>query len=36
MFKRVSESMLANVIASEEVEVPLQELKQAVGRDGGQ
>jgi len=35
MFRMVSESMLANVIAFEEAGVPLNELKQAVGRDGG-
>ncbi len=35
MFRLVSESMLANVIAFEEAGVPLQELKQSVGRDGG-
>jgi len=35
MFWLVSESMLANVIAFEEAGVPLKELKQAVGRDGG-
>jgi hypothetical protein len=35
MFRLVSESMLANVIAFEEAGVPLKELKQAVGRDGG-
>jgi hypothetical protein len=35
MFGMVSESMLANVIAFEEAGVPLTELKQAVGRDGG-
>jgi hypothetical protein len=35
MFKMVSESMLANVIAFEEAGVPLKKLKQAVGRDGG-
>ncbi len=35
MFKLFSESMLANVIAFEEAGVPLKELKQAVGRDGG-
>lgn len=35
MFRIVSESMLANVIAFEEAGVPLKELKQAVGRDGG-
>ncbi len=35
MFRLFSESMLANVIAFEEAGVPLKELKQAVGRDGG-
>jgi hypothetical protein len=35
MFKLVCESMLANVLAFEEVGVPLQELQQSVGRDGG-
>jgi hypothetical protein len=35
MFRMISESMLANVIAFEEAGVPLKELKQAVGRDGG-
>jgi hypothetical protein len=35
MFRLVCESMLANVIAFEEAGVPRQELKQAVGRDGG-
>jgi hypothetical protein len=35
MLRMVSESMLANVIAFEEAGVPLQELKQSVGRDGG-
>ena len=35
MFRMVSESMLANVIAFEEAGVPLKDLKQAVGRDGG-
>jgi len=35
MFRMVSESMLANVIAFEEAGVSLKELKQAVGRDGG-
>jgi hypothetical protein len=35
MFRLVCESMLANVIAFEEAGVPLQELKQSVGRDGG-
>jgi hypothetical protein len=35
MFRMVSESMLANVIAFEEAGVPLKELKQAVGRGGG-
>jgi len=35
MFWMVAESMLANVIAFEEAGVPLKELKQAVGRDGG-
>ncbi len=35
MFRMICESMLANVIAFEEAGVPLQELKQAVGRDGG-
>ncbi len=35
MFRLVSESMLANVIAFEEAGVPLKELKQAVGRGGG-
>jgi hypothetical protein len=32
MFRMVCESMLANVIAFEAAGVPLQELKQAVGR----
>ena len=32
MFRMVCESMLANVIAFEATGVPLQELKQAVGR----
>ena len=35
MFRMISESMLANVIAFEEAGVPLKELKQSVGRDGG-
>ena len=35
MFRLILESMLANVIAFEEAGVPLRELKQAVGRDGG-
>ena len=35
MFRMVSESMLANVIAFEEAGIPLKELNQAVGRDGG-
>ncbi len=35
MFRLVSESLLANVIAFEQAGVPLKELKQAVGRDGG-
>jgi len=35
MFRMVSESMLANVIAFEEAGIPLKELQQAVGRDGG-
>ncbi|HKH37827.1 MAG TPA: hypothetical protein VKA82_11750 [Rubrobacter sp.] len=35
MLRMVSESVLANVIAFEEAGVPLQELKQSVGRDGG-
>jgi hypothetical protein len=35
MFRMISESMLANVIAFEEAGVPLHELKQALGRDGG-
>lgn len=35
MFRLFSESMLANVIAFEKAGVPLKELKQAVGRDGG-
>jgi hypothetical protein len=35
MFRLVSEGMLANVIAFVEAGVPLDELKQAVGRDGG-
>ncbi len=35
MFRLFSESMLANVIAFEEAGVPLKELKQAVGSDGG-
>ena len=35
MFRMFSESMLANVIAFEETGIPLKELKQAVGRDGG-
>ena len=35
MFRLFCESMLANVVAFEEAGVPLKELKQAVGRDGG-
>ncbi len=35
MFRLFCESMLANVIAFEGAGVPLKELKQAVGRDGG-
>ena len=35
MFRLSSESLLANVIAFEGAGVPLKELKQAVGRDGG-
>ena len=35
MFRLFSESMLANVVAFGEAGVPLNELKQAVGRDGG-
>lgn len=35
MITLVCESMLANVIAFEEAGVPLRELKQSVGRDGG-
>jgi len=35
MFRMISESMLANVMAFEEVGVPQQELTQTVGRDGG-
>ena len=35
MFRMVSESMLANVIAFKEAGVSLQELRQSVGRDGG-
>jgi hypothetical protein len=35
MFRMISESMLANVIAFEEAGVPRQELNQVVGRDGG-
>ena len=35
MFRLVCETMLANVIAFEEAGVPLQELKQSIGPDGG-
>jgi hypothetical protein len=35
MFTMVCGGMLANVIAFEEADVTLGELKQAVGRDGG-
>jgi hypothetical protein len=35
MFRMFSESMLANVLPFEAAGVPLRELKQAVGRDGG-
>jgi hypothetical protein len=35
MFRMFSESILANMIAFEEAGVPLKELKQAEGRDGG-
>lgn len=35
MLRLISESMLANVMAFEEAGVPLKDLKQALGRDGG-
>jgi len=35
MFEVISEIMRANVIAIEEAEVPLKELKLSLGHDGG-
>lgn len=35
MLRMISENMFANAIAFQEAGVPLKELKQAVGRDGG-